>query len=108
MKTYTNKILPIFTFILIVLGTISCNDSLDVTPKDKMIPENYFRNENELQMYSNTFYTMLPGESGILREGVDHIAKNEMSDELRGSRIIPGSGSGWSWGQLRDINTLVE
>ncbi len=108
MKTYTNKILPIFTFILIVLGTISCNDSLDVTPKDKMIPENYFRNENELQMYSNTFYTMLPGESGILREGVDHIAKNEMSDELRGSRIIPGSGSGWSWGQLRDINTLLE
>lgn len=102
------KILTRLSLILITLGLISCNDYLNVIPKDKMIPENYFRNENELQMFSNTFYTQLPGESAIIREGVDHIAKSEMSDELRGSRIIPGSGSGWSWGQLRDINTLLE
>ena len=59
-------------------------------------------------MFSNKFYTQLPGESAIIREGVDHIAKNDMSDELKGTRIIPGSGSGWSWSQLRDINTLLE
>lgn len=98
-----------FIFIIIfILGAISCNDALDVMPKDRMIPENYFRNENELQMFSNKFYNQLPGEGSIIREGVDHIAKNDMSDELKGTRIIPGSGGGWSWSQLRDINTLLE
>ena len=72
-----------------------------------MIREN-FSEMSELQMFSNKFYTQLPGESAIIREGVDHIAKNDMSDELKGTRIIPGSGSGWSWSQLRDINTLLE
>lgn len=109
MKTLIKNtlLLSIITVILILSAT-SCNDALDVMPKDRMTPENYFRNETELQMYSNTFYTLLPGESGIIREGVDHIAKNDMSDELKGTRIIPGSGSGWTWTQLRDINTLLE
>lgn len=109
MKTFIKNtlLLSIFTLVLI-LSVTSCNDALDVMPKDRMIPENYFRNENELQMFSNKFYTQLPGESAIIREGVDHIAKNDMSDELKGTRIIPGSGSGWTWVQLRDINTLLE
>ncbi|SFL60173.1 Starch-binding associating with outer membrane [Porphyromonadaceae bacterium KH3CP3RA] len=109
MKTFIKNtpLLSIITLVLI-LSITSCNDALDVMPKDRMIPENYFRNENELQMFSNKFYTQLPGESAIIREGVDHIAKNDMSDELKGTRIIPGSGSGWTWDQLRDINTLLE
>lgn len=107
-KIINNTLLLSFVTLVLMLSATSCNDSLDVMPKDRMIPENYFRNENELQMFSNKFYTQLPGESAIAREGVDHIAKNDMSDELKGTRIIPGSGGGWSWSQLRDINTLLE
>lgn len=107
MKRIFIKILSIFTLAL-VLSVISCNDALDVAPKDRMVPENFFRNENELQMFSNKFYTQLPDDGAIIREGVDHIAKNDMGDELKGTRIIPGSGSGWTWTQLRDINTLLE
>jgi hypothetical protein len=106
MKTILRN--RLFFSLVLIFSAISCNDSLDVMPKDRMIPENFFRNESELQMFSNKFYTQLPGESAIIREGVDHIAKNDMSDELKGTRIIPGSGSGWSWSQLRDINTLLE
>lgn len=109
MKTLIkNRLLLSIITLVLVLSVTSCNDELDVMPKDRMIPENYFRNENELQMFSNKFYTQLPNESAIIREGVDHIAKNDMSDELKGTRIIPGSGSGWTWDQLRDINTLLE
>lgn len=110
MKAYINKItiLPILVLGGLIGVFSSCNDALDITPKSKIIPENYFRNENELQMYSNSFYLMFPGESGIIKEGADHIAKNDMSDELKGARIIPGSGSGWTWDQLRDINTLLQ
>lgn len=109
MKTKINNRLLHFVFtLLLILSVTSCNDALDVMPKDRKIPENYFRNENELQMFSNKFYTQLPDEAAIIREGVDHIAKSDMSNELRGNRIIPGSGSGWTWTQLRDINTLLE
>ena len=31
-----------------------------------------------------------------------------MSNEEMGKRTIPASGSGWSWGALRNINTLLE
>ena len=92
MKTILRN--RLFFSLVLIFSAISCNDSLDVMPKDRMIPENFFRNESELQMFSNKFYTQLPGESAIIREGVDHIAKNDMSDELKGTRIIPGSGSG--------------
>lgn len=109
MKTLIkNTLLFSIITLVLMLHAISCNDALDVMPKDRMIPENYFRNENELQMFSNKFYTLLSDEGSIVREGVDHIAKNDMSDELKGTRIIPGSGSGWTWTQLRDINTLLE
>ncbi|MDO5036384.1 MAG: RagB/SusD family nutrient uptake outer membrane protein [Porphyromonas sp.] len=102
------KIAGAIASLVLVLGLVSCDKALDVTPKDRLTPENYFRNENELEMFSNTFYAMLPGESGIIRESADIIAKSEMIDELRGTRIIPGSGSGWTWSQLRDINTMLE
>lgn len=107
MKTYINGILTMLAFTLLTLGVTSCEDSLDVIPKDRVTPENFFKNETELQMFSNKFYSQFPDESGIIRETTDQIAKNDMSDEIRGSRIVPGSGSGWSWSQLRDINTLL-
>lgn len=114
MKTYINSILIAFALALIVLGITSCEDALNVTPKDRTFPANYFKNEAELQMFSNEFYMQFPGESDIIREATDQIAKNDMSDELRGSRIIPANESTgsahykWKWDQLRDINTLLE
>jgi len=108
MKTYKNIIFYLVVITMGFLGMTSCNDSLDVTPKDRLVPENYFRNETELQMYSNKFYTQLPDDAAIMREAADHIVKNDMSDELKGSRIVPNTGSGWTWTQLRDINTLLE
>lgn len=108
MKTYINSLFALLVVALIGTGLVSCDDTLDIVPKDRMIPENFFKNEKELQMYSNEFYNLFPGESGIIRETTDQIAKIDMSDELKGMRIIPGSGSGWDWKQLRDINTLLE
>ena len=48
-------ILPV---IFVVLGLSSC-DFLERTPKDKLAPENYFRNEQDLKLFSNSFYDNL-------------------------------------------------
>ena len=81
--------------------------NLDKYPLDSMSPESFFSNENELQAFSNTFYNMLPASS-LYSENCDTYTEFELSDEIRGLRIIPASGGGWTWDDLRDINTLLE
>ena len=72
-----------------------------------MSPETFFSNENELQAFSNTFYTIFPGD-GLCNEGYDNIVKNEIAAEMRDGRTIPASGGGWTWTDLRKFNTLLE
>ena len=104
MKRY---ILPVLA---IVLGLSSC-DFLDKTPKDKLSPENYFRNEQDFKLFSNSFYDNLFSKEPYERQSDIFFQKGVLSDELMGgvAREIPtGVGSGgWSWGQLRKINTML-
>lgn len=73
-----------------------------------MSPEAYFKTEQDLQLFSNTFYNNLLPKSPYGYQS-DHYVKQTMSDELHGGsyRIVPNSGSGWSWGDLRKMNTLL-
>ena len=86
------KILSILTASCI-LTLSSCEDWLDKYPLAQMSPETFFSNENELQAFSNTFYTIYPGD-GPYNEGYDNIVKNEIAAEMRDGRTIPASGSG--------------
>lgn len=92
---------------LLMFFLSSCEDSLNRYPLDRLFPETYFKTEQELEMYTNQFYTYFPTASEIYGEAVDNILKTELSEEVRGARIIPGSGGGWSWSQLRTINECM-
>jgi len=100
-------LLPVLT---IVLGVTSC-DMLNLSPKDKLAPETYFRNEEDMKLFSNSFYDNLFEKSPFERQSDLFFQRGTISDELYGGtqREIPrvaGSG-GWSWGQLRKINTML-
>ena len=81
---------------------ISCN--LDRYPLDSVSPETFFNTENDLRLYTNSFYEALPDAEGVYNEDVDNIIKMDLSDEIRGIRIVPTSGGGWTWNELRNIN----
>ena len=100
------KILSILT-VGCALTLSSGEDWLDKYPLAQMSPETFFSNENELQAFSNTFYTIFPGD-GLYNEGYDNIVKNEIAAEMRDGRTIPASGGGWTWTDLRKFNTLLE
>lgn len=85
---------------------VSCID-LDRFPLDSMSPDTFFSNEEELQAFSNTFYVILPATS-LYTDNADTYTQNTLPDEISGLRIVPASGGGWSWGDLRNINTLLE
>ncbi len=94
----------------IILGLSSC-DFLDRMPKDRMVDENYFRNENDMILFSNGFYQNLFTNKSHERQSDIFFSKGTLSDELYGGasrKVLDDKGSGgWSWGQLRKINTML-
>ena len=86
------------------LLSVSCAvDPLDQDPLSSLSPEEFFSNPSGLEAFSNNFYTAFPA-TGLYAETWDLYASTEMSDEMRGGRTVPTT---WSWGTLRNINTLL-
>ena len=101
----------IFPIIAIVLGCSSCDNFLEKTPKDRLVPGTYFKTENDLKMFSNSFYDNLLDKTPYDEQSDVMFEKGTISDELLGgtAREVPqaAASGGWSWGQLRKINTML-
>jgi len=101
------KILSYIFLMLAGFAFISCDDLLDAVPKDRLTEDTFFKSESELRAFSIVFYEAFPSET-LYMANDDHYTQNNMSNEGMGKRTVPASGSGWSWGALRNINTLIE
>ncbi len=100
--------------IAILFSLVSCDKFLERTPKDTLAKDNYFRNETDLQLFSNSFYNNLLDKEPY-DEQSDQIVCLNLSAFMRGgtNRTVPNSGGGWgsgsgAWGDLRKMNTLIE
>jgi len=69
------------------MALVSCEEWLDKYPLAQMSPETFFSNENELQAFSNKFYTVFPSD-GLYNEYWDNIIHNDLPQEMRGGRTI--------------------
>ena len=89
-----------------------CNDDfLERYPLSELAPENYFQSENELKTYTNSFYNALPVALDIFYNSpyyADDDARTTVHDEIRGVRVVPTTGGGWTWTELRRINFFLE
>ncbi|MCF8714799.1 RagB/SusD family nutrient uptake outer membrane protein [Joostella atrarenae] len=101
--------LYITTFICSLM-LLSCSDEyLNKEPLSDVTEENFFLKASDLELYTNGFYRMFPSTSIYNGDAVvDNIISTTLSDEMRGTRLIPTSGGGWDWGDLRDINYFLE
>ena len=98
----------IYTLLLLPV-LLSCDKMLDVQPVDKLTPGSYFKNENELQLYSNRFYNnILPGGTDLYKEIGDNMIWTPLADEVSGQREIPEEGGGWTFTALRQVNFFLE
>lgn len=90
------------------LGLISCDNLLDLEPKSDISQNDYFMTETDLQMFSNSFYNNLLDKEPYDDQSDIYVCQN-LADILRGGtyRTVPASGSGWSWTDLRKMNTLL-
>lgn len=92
------------------LLALGCSDDyLDKEPLSDVSPDNFFLKASDLQLYTNGFYRLLPNietYNGDAR--ADNIVTTTLSEEMRGARLVPTTGGGWSWTYLRDINYFLE
>ena len=104
MKKF-NYILTVFA----VLVFVSCN--LDEVPVDTGTNQAIFGSESGLELYTNSFYDILPNtDVGVFQgdDASDLVARNGVDNLLAPNALSPITSSGWSWTDLRNINYFIE
>ncbi|HVS94879.1 MAG TPA: RagB/SusD family nutrient uptake outer membrane protein [Puia sp.] len=113
------SVLPMRTRLLhllsvVLVGTMllpGCKkDELALQPFDKLTPSTAFNTEEDLQLYANSFYKMLPDASSIIRgdELSDYAANKNASPYLVPNGFSSTQATGWSWSALRNVNYFLQ
>ncbi|WP_022825366.1 RagB/SusD family nutrient uptake outer membrane protein [Hymenobacter norwichensis] len=94
--------------ILLTLTFASC-EKLDQEPEATVTNEAVFSSEAGLQLYSNSFYDVLPTANDIHQGDAmaDYSARTQVPDFLRTGAFSARQSSGWDWTRLRNINYFI-
>lgn len=101
----------IYTIIgaLLLLNVSSCD--LEELPQATASRVAIFESASGLELYSNSFYEMLPSPyNGVfaIDDNSDLVARNGVETRLMPNALSPVTSGGWSWGNLRNINYFIE
>jgi hypothetical protein len=101
-----------FTIPVIIITALlnpACDDQLNLYPVDALSEPTFFKNENDLKLYSNQFYQNLPVQNSFWSElDSDNEVPLDRDDFLAGSYTVPAQGGGWDWGQIRACNYFLQ
>ena len=105
MKKY---IFVTLAFAAMLMSACDLEKELTLYPKSQLTSDAYFRTAEDLQLFSNTFYNNLLDKEPFSVES-DFFVKMNPSNLIRGGndRTVPTSGGGWSFTNLRKMNTLL-
>ena len=84
-----NNIFLLIAASIFILSFSSCDDLLDVTPKDKITPETFFSTEADLQAFSTNFYNSLPKDRDLYKDDADNITHSTPNSAATDSRTVP-------------------
>ena len=108
------KEILLISILAIVFAMFSCDDQLDIIPKDTLTDKGISFSETEMEMYSNQYYPSLPGYLSHWAWVSDQASDNDVpagygTDALTSGIItVPSAGGGWSWGTIRSVNFFLE
>lgn len=109
------------TILMLALFLAACKkDFLDRTPETSISEAEFWKTQNDLQLYVNNFYTAFPSTIGAFGtigpygldadDGSDNMITMSVNGNMNGVRTIPSSGGGWTygdWNTLRNINYFM-
>ncbi len=90
---------------LVAFALVRCD--LEQEPQATSPKSAVFASENGLQLYAYSFYSMLPQGSTRQDAMSDYMAIRAVPDFIRKDAFAPVLSSGWSWGDLRNINYFI-
>ena len=98
----------IYSFLSVCLFFSSC--SLDESPQASVDKDAILGSEKGLATYSYSFYNILPSVANGFRQDAmcDYGAVTSFDSFLRDGAYSAENSSGWSWGELRNINYFIE
>ncbi len=100
-----------FLGLLFLVGLLAggCQE-LDQVPQSTADANAVFNSEKGLDLYTTSFYDILPTGNDIIRsdEMSDFGARSSVPDFLRAGAYGPRQSTGWDWKQLRNINYFIE
>lgn len=90
--------------------SVSCKKALDLHPLDSLTPDQTFSTEQNLQLYTNSFYNSgIPGATATFTgDSQSDIQSINAVPAYIGGVFTSQQGSGWDWGALRNINYFLE
>jgi hypothetical protein len=105
----------IFLLLTGLIFSASCKkDFLERYPLDELSPMDFFKNAEELQLFANRFYPLLPAHAGYFNtfttdKNSDNLVPAVFDPRLGGTRPIPSSASqgGWVWSDIRQANYFL-
>ncbi|MDR0537189.1 MAG: RagB/SusD family nutrient uptake outer membrane protein [Tannerellaceae bacterium] len=84
---------------------------LNEYPQDTASRLAIFDSASGLELYSNSFYELLPSPyDGVFQidDNSDLVARNGVDTRLSPGALSPVTADGWSWTNLRNINYFIE
>jgi hypothetical protein len=92
-------------FLLISLFAVSCE--LEQIPQSTASKSAVFGSESGLQLYTNSFYGMLPNRSTSLDAMSDYMVVKSVFPFIQQGAFAPTLSSGWTWTDLRNVNYFI-
>jgi hypothetical protein len=91
----------------ILLTALLSSCDLTLLPEDKVSPKIFFSSAQELELWTNQFYTILDGADAAAGQCGDDMASRSMGAVISGTRSAADE-SGWTWTRLRTINYCLQ
>jgi hypothetical protein len=93
-------------FILLSFFAVSCE--LEQVPQSTASKNAVFGSQQGLDLYTYSFYSILPNRSTSLDAMSDYMAVKTVFPFVQKSTFGPVNSSGWSWGDLRNIDYFIQ
>ena len=86
----------------------SCDDFLTRNPGNKITPDDFFKNEREIELYANSFYERQMPDTDIAEgEKMTDIVVITTPVSYLTDGYSPTEAGGWQWSNLRNINYFI-
>lgn len=101
--------------ILTSLLLVGCNDSyLDRTPETSITEANFFKSDNDLELYSNQFYSYFYNNASCGVAMTDAPSDNAVNSNTTGEvyslmsgSVTPENVGKWNWEDIRTVNFMI-